>query len=76
MTAPLPFVTSDMSFAAFLLHKKCDISVVHRAGRRVSWEFLLAPGALEAFEAEWPSSDASAFFHVYQTLKGQLRKRN
>ena len=68
------FETQDMAFAAYLVHRGCQIAKVRRAGRRVLWSFQVEEGKLAELEAEWPSSDQSKYFNVYQTLKTQIRK--
>ena len=68
------FVTRDMSFAAYLVHRGHEIASVERSGRRVSWHFDISEENLTKEEAAWPSSKESQFFSVYQTLKNQIRK--
>lgn len=67
-------VTQDMAFAAFLVQQGYPIKNVIRKGRRVSWAFEIADSDLSSAESEWPSSEESRFFNVYQTLKNQIRK--
>jgi hypothetical protein len=67
-------VTQDMAFAAFLVHQGFSIKNVIRNGRRVSWSFDVTDAELASTESEWPSSDESRFFNIYQTLKNQIRK--
>lgn len=66
-------ITPDMAFAAFLVHEGHSIKNVHRHGRRVSWEFDLTDREICSLESDWPSSEESKFFNVYQTLKSQIR---
>ena len=69
-----PYETQDMAFAAYLVHRGCQIFKVRRAGRRVLWSFNVDEAKLAELEAEWPSSQESKYFNVYQTLKTQIRK--
>ena len=65
--------TNDMAFASYLLLKGYSVKMVHRKGRRVSWEFEVPSEDIPKLEAEWPSSESCKFFNYYQVLKGQLK---
>ena len=69
------YITSEISFAAYLLANGCTISEVVREGRKVRWRFVIDADRLSHLEASWPTSVDARFWNVYQTLKGQLQLR-
>jgi len=66
----------DIAFASFLLLNGHTIHEVKRRGRRVIWVISIPEEDLAKLEADWPASDLSRFFTMYQTLKSQLRIRS
>lgn len=69
------YITSEISFAAYLIANGCAISEVLRESRKVRWKFSIEADRLSQLEASWPTSVDAKYWNAYQTLKGQLQLR-